>query len=275
MEKVISKDQANRYRPDILVFLIAIPIINAINFHLTYANIAFNSFYIVRFVIDLLQGYAAWWIVRQLILWLDQKVPYFSAPARRISIQVVSTTFLGVFFIASTTEMLSILVKGEFAPLDFYTQDLLIISVWFLVINGYYIGMNFFREWQITVQASNREKSKDFGLTVKTGNKSLLVKFQEISCIRVDGDYIQLVDISNNRYYMDSSLDKIEKILPEMDFFRINRQILLHRQIVRGFKRIENGKLEVQLEIEDNTFPDLTISRTKAPAFRAWFMPKG
>lgn len=274
MGKVNYKDHANRYHPDILVFLIAIPIINAINFHLTYANITFNSFFINRFLIDLVQGYAAWWIVRRLILNLDSKIPYAVDPIKRISIQLFLTTLAGLFFIASTTEILSIIIKGEFAPLDFYTKDLLIIAVWFLVINGYYIGMYFFREWQASIQNPELEKPKETGLNVRTGNKNLLVKFPEIVYVKVDGDYVQLADLSNNKYYLDSSLDKIEKMLPDLDFFRINRQILVHRQLVKGFKRIENGKLEVQLEIEDSSLPDLTISRTKAPTFRAWFMPK-
>ncbi|WP_304517154.1 LytR/AlgR family response regulator transcription factor [Cecembia rubra] len=274
MEKINSKDKEYRYHPDILVFLFAIPIINAINFHLTYANISFNSFFINRFLIDLVQGYLAWWIVRWLILTLDKKIPYSADPIKRISIQLLLTTFAGLFFIASTTEILSILIKGEFAPIDFYTKDLLIIAVWFLVINGYYIGMYFFHEWQASIQNSDQFNPKGTGLNVKTGNKNLLVKFPEIFYIKVDGDYVQLTDFSNNKYYLDSSLDKIEKMLPELDFFRINRQILVHRQLVKGFKRIENGKLEVQLEGEFSSLPDLTISRTKAPAFRTWFMPK-
>ncbi|RPA69440.1 LytTR family transcriptional regulator [Cyclobacteriaceae bacterium YHN15] len=261
------------YHPDVLVFLLAIPLINAFNFYLTYSNIKLNSFFFTRFVIDLLQGYAAWWIVRWMIIQLDEKMPYSENPSKRITTQIFSTTLVGLLFIALTTEILSLLVKNEFAPLDFYTKDLFIISVWFLVINGYYIGMYFFREWQKSISSSKTLDVKPLGILVKKGNKSLLIHFEEILYFVVDGDYVQLMDNSKQRYLMDLSLDKIEKKVSPSDFFRINRQVLIHRQVIKGFRRIENGKLMVELDKEEDPLPDLTISRTKAPSFRAWFLP--
>jgi hypothetical protein len=261
------------YHPDVLVFLLAIPLINAFNFYLTYSNIELNSFFFTRFVIDLLQGYAAWWIVRWMIIQLDEKMPYSENPSKRITTQIFSTSLVGLLFIALTTEILSLLVKNEFAPLDFYTKDLFIISVWFLVINGYYIGMYFFREWQKSISFSKTLDVKPLGIPVKKGNKSLLIHFEEILYFVVDRDYVQLMDNSKQRYLMDLSLDKIEKKVPASDFFRINRQVLIHRQVIKGFKRIENGKLMLELDKDEDPSLDLTISRTKAPSFRAWFLP--
>lgn len=74
-------------------------------------------------------------------------------------------------------------------------------------------------------------------------------------------------------YCLEQSLDKVEKKLPPDLFFRLNRQCILHRQLIAGFRRGENGKLTVLLA--DNPFfpAELPVSRTKAPAFKEWFEP--
>ncbi len=59
------------YHPDIRIFLVAIPLISAFNYYLTYPNIHFNGYLLLTFTIDTLQGYLAWWAVRSIILKLD------------------------------------------------------------------------------------------------------------------------------------------------------------------------------------------------------------
>lgn len=273
MENYRAKVQKNRYYPDILIFLAGIPVISAINFHLTYSNIQFNAFFLGRFLIDTVQGYIAWWLVRILIILFDQKIPYSPQPLKRILVQTISTTFLGLLFIASSTEALSLIIKNEGAPIEFYTTDLLIISIWFQVINGFYIGMYFYKQWEEKMSESKAPNPGSSGIPVKTGNQNLLIRFEEISLLVVDMEYVQLLDLAGRRYLLDSSLDKLEKQVPRDDFFRLNRQVLANRKIIKGFNRIENGKLLVQLNTAFDFSHDLTVSRTKAAAFRAWFLP--
>jgi len=266
--------QKNRYHPDLLIFLVGIPVISAINFHLTYSNIQLNGFYLGRFLIDTVQGYIAWWLVRMLIIFFDQKIPYSPKPLKRILVQTISTTFSGLFFIAISTEVLSMIIKNEWAPIEFYTTDLLIISIWFLVINGFYIGMYFYKHWEEKISESKVSNPDSTGIPVKTGNQNLLIRFEEISLFVVEIEYVQLLDLAGRKYLLDSSLDKMEKKIPCADFFRLNRQVLAHRQVIKGFKRIENGKLLIQLNTAFDFSHDLTVSRTKAASFRAWFLPQ-
>jgi DNA-binding LytR/AlgR family response regulator len=274
MEKNTASVHRNKYHPDILIFLVAIPIISAINFHLTYSNIQLNSFFLGRFLIDTGQGYVAWWLVRMEIIYLDHKIPYSAKPLMRIIIQTILTTFTGLFFIAASTEILSLIIKSERAPTDFYTTDLLIISIWFLVINGFYIGMYFYKHWEEKISESKVSNPDSTGIPVKTGNQNLLIRFEEISLFVVEIEYVQLLDLAGRKYLLDSSLDKMEKKIPCADFFRLNRQVLAHRQVIKGFKRIENGKLLIQLNTAFDFSHDLTVSRTKAASFRAWFLPQ-
>lgn len=275
MASPIQLSRRQFYHPDLWVFLIAIPFISAFNYYLTYSNIQLNSFLLLRFTIDTLQGYVAWLLVRWIIFYLDQKIPYRLHFLRRIIIQLLSTTLVGLVFLALSTELLSILIKGETAPLHFYSKDLVIISIWFFVINGFYIGIFFFRQWESAEAEKQSLKPETEGFPVRTGNQMILVKFSDIALFLVQEDYVQLISFSGKNYLLDLSLDKIEQKLSPLDFFRVNRQYIFSRQVVTGFKRMENGKLLVQLNIPTKSPEELTVSRTKAAAFKGWFLPQG
>lgn len=269
----MEKISANRsfYSPDVWIFLLAIPVISAVNFYLTYSNIQFNSFFAIRYLVDTVQGYAAWLIVREIIFWLDRRLPYQAGIGNRILVQVGLTTLAGLVFIAVSTEILSLIVKNEPAPLDFYTIDLIIIGIWFFVINGVYFGIYFYKS--LVIAGQKRPEIEKKGILVKTGNQSLLVQDSEIAMLIVEDDYVSLISFAGKKYLLDQSLDKLEQTLPTESFFRINRQAILHRQAIKGFSRIENGKLRIQLAFETKSSPELSISRIKAAAFRAWFIP--
>jgi DNA-binding LytR/AlgR family response regulator len=264
----------NPYHPDIALFLILIPIISAINYYLTYSNIRLNAFLALTFTIDTIQGYAAWWAARYFILLFDRKMPFETSPRRRVLVQLAVTSFVGLSVIAILTEIVSVIAKGHTAPLSFYTIDLLIIAIWFIVVNGIYVGLHFYNQWQWSEarrQEENRIKSG--GLMVKQGKLDVRLEFEDLTGLYVDGEYVVACQAGGKKYYLDQSLDRAENLLPSALFFRLNRQFILHRRMVTGFRRSENGKLTAQLATHDIFPPEIPISRTKAPAFKSWFRP--
>lgn len=273
--KTARADTTNPYYPDIQVFLVLIPLINAFNYYLTYSNIQFNGFLALTFTIDTIQGYVAWWGVRSFILYLDKKWSYEHKTALRILFQIVCSTFLGLLIIATLTEVTSLIAKGETAPLHFYTIDLFIISIWFLVINGIYIGLHYYRKWQKSealLREQNRVQSE--GFIIKVGTKNLQFNFDKLLGFYVEDNYITMCTVDGKKYYLDQSLNEIEDKLPEQLFFRLNRQHIVHRQTIAGFRRIKNGKLKALIGYEDLLPSEISVSRTKAPPFKSWFEPK-
>src|SRR4051794_30694143 len=123
-----------RYR-DKKFFLYLIPFINVVNYYLTY-NITFSWKLPVSFAIDTLEGYAAWLVVSRIIIRLDTKIPYDKNPLKRIVIQIMLTIFCGVGAIIILTELVNWIATDHAVPTSFYTKDLLIISIWFFVVNG-------------------------------------------------------------------------------------------------------------------------------------------
>jgi DNA-binding LytR/AlgR family response regulator len=264
---MISDRKIHPYHPDVSIFLFAIPFISAINYYLTYHNIKLNSFLVLTFTIDTLQGYAAWWSVRYFILFLDKRWGY---SRNRIILQFIVTTVIGLTVISILTELVSLIARGKTVPLDFYTVDLVIISIWFFVINGVYIGLYFFNHAKILEAERNRqEQLQRDGLLVRQGKAEVKLSFPDIAGFYVDNEYV-IASASGKKFLLDQSLDTLEKNVPS-DFFRLNRQCLVHRRVVSGFKRIENGKLLVTLAGPDFLPTEVTVSRIKASQFKDWF----
>jgi DNA-binding LytR/AlgR family response regulator len=257
---------------DIRLFLILIPLIAAINYHLTYVNIQLNWRLVITYLIDVQQGYVALFCVRAIILYLDRVYPYRRNAARRILMQAAATTIIGDAVIIIQTLIMHQLFSDKPFPFSFFTMDMVIISIWFLVVNGIYIGLHYYTEWQnAEEQRKNELLLRSEGYVVKYGKKNLAVPFVEIIGFTIEKDYAVLVTSGLKNYYLDESLDAVEKKLPAELFFRLNRQFIVHRQMVTGFDRAENGKINVLLSSADSFPAFISVSRLKAPAFKAWF----
>ena len=262
---------AELYKPDIKIFLVLIPFISAFNYFLTYSNISWNSFTLLTYTIDTLQGYMAWWIVRWEILWLDKKINLLNQPFRRVSLQIVLTTLSGLGWIILSTEAISLLVKGEPAIPEFYTLDVLIIMIWFFVINGIYFGLFFYNT--LKKSATAKAKTSEFeSFPVKSGSKLILIPIDQVLGLRIEDEYVLLHTLDGKKHFLEESLDHWENTLPESEFFRINRKSILPRKVILGFQKLEHGKLLLELNHPADAF-ELGVSRAKAPTFRAWFLP--
>ncbi|GAB3171850.1 LytR/AlgR family response regulator transcription factor [Telluribacter humicola] len=262
---------------DVKLFLVLIPLINSLNFYLTYDTISLSWFYVATFCIDTLEGYAAWGAIRSIIRYLDDALPYTEAPLKRILLQLIGTSLSTVVVLSFLTELVNWLAGGDPIPLGFYTKTMFLFVIWNFVVNGIYIGFFFYDLWQqaeeqrAPVPVVEEPKPDQTGLMVRFGKKDLLLHFEEISGFYVDGEYTVVCNGTGEKYLLDQSLDKVEEQLPRHSFFRINRQYIIHRGMIRGFERADHSKIHVLL-LPSPTLPDsVTASRLKAPAFKEWF----
>jgi len=259
---------------DVKFFLFAIAFISAFNYYLTWNNIKLNWFLALTYTIDTVEGWLAWWAVRSIVIYLDTRMPYERRPLKRILVQLFLTTIAGLLVIISLTELVSLIVRGHTAPLSFYLFDVFIFVIWFIVINGIYIGLHYYHEWKQSEHHRQEEKKiRVNGYTVKQGKQNLLIPFDEISGFYSEDGYSILLNQQNKKFFPDKSLDKIEKELPEEWFFRLNRQYILHRNAITGFKRTTDGKLDVVIRKLENLPETVQVSRTKAIVFKRWFQP--
>ena len=264
--------EAKQRYHDVKFFLIAIAFISAFNYYLTYNDIHLNWFLALTYTIDTVQGWLAWWAVRSIIIYLDRKLPYAERPLKRVLIQVVVTTAVGLTIIILLTEMVSLIARGRTVPLSFYLFDIFIILIWFLVINGIYIGMHYYSEWKQSEMLRREDKKvRAEGFNIKHGNQNLHIPFDDIFGIYAEDRYTVLLTWDNKKYFPGKSLDKIEESLPEELFFRLNRQYIVHRKAMTGFKRTGDGKLDVLVKAFDQFPKAIQVSRTRAVDFKNWF----
>ncbi len=264
--------ESKRHASEIKLFLLLIPLINVFNYYLTYNNISLSWRTLLTFSIDTLEGYAAWAAVHFIILYLDQRMPFHENVLKRLIVQIITTLFIGMFIIIALTVIIHYALTEGPMPVSFFSYDIFIISVWFLVINGIYIAIHFYSEWRISESKRVEEnKIKKGGLNVKSGKQELFLNYGDIAGFNVDGDYIICYSMDGKKFLLDQSMDKLEKFLPTSSFFRLNRQTLIHRQIVSGFEKDVNGKLNILIKSHSSISSPLNVSRTRASSFKTWF----
>lgn len=256
---------------DVLLGVVLIPVINTINYHLTYGHIRWDWFTAATYTIDTVSGYISWWIIRAIVIWLDRAMPYESGFLRRILAQIGLTTLAVLAFTIAATEGINALYWDKPLPLKFYTYNLFIFFIWILVIDGIYVGLYFFDQWQ---RAQNlREKDlqlRQAGYQVRQGRRVLTLPFPSIGAFHTEGGTTYLTTLAGDRFALELPLNKIEALLPTESFFRVNRKYILNRELITGYSREPYGKLHLQLK-GGLRLPELpVISRLTAPAFKAW-----
>ena len=80
---------------------------------------------------------------------------------------------------------------------------------------------------------------------------------------------IYLITTDNEKLVTDySTIDEIEEVVNPQNFFRANRQMIIHVEQVDTYKKHDTGKVEVHLKCDKNIRAD--VSREKANEFVNW-----
>jgi DNA-binding LytR/AlgR family response regulator len=199
-------------------------------------------------------------------------LPYLKGFSKRIFLQILFTNLVAQGFIILATEVINALFNNQPLPIKFYTYNLFIFFIWILVINGIYIGMYFHHQWFATQVLRLQDRQlRAQGLEVQLGNAIRMVPFEDITIIFADGGATTLRDTHGKTYILDRSLNKLIYVMPEEDFFRLNRKYIAHRKSIVGYTKGVNGKLVVGLRHDLKLPEDITVSRTTAPAFKQWY----
>lgn len=113
-------------------------------------------------------------------------------------------------------------------------------------------------------------------LKVKQSGKITLVKHSEIAYIYSENKIVYIVKTDGSLIVTDFTLNEIENKINEQNFFRTNRQTIIHPRSIEQIKSIENGKLTVLLKpvISNKESLQINISRYKKQAFMNWFQNK-
>lgn len=84
-----------------------------------------------------------------------------------------------------------------------------------------------------------------------------------------DKRYLFIHTLKGQKFMFDSSLELLEERLNPATFFRINRQMIVHRNIIQQVKQLERGRYLLITSVPSEE--ELIVSIGRAKAFRKWF----
>ena len=86
---------------------------------------------------------------------------------------------------------------------------------------------------------------------------------EKVSAVTYDGTY----------YIIDRTLESLQSTLPEVEFFRANRQFIVARKAVKDITVWFGSRLSLNLSVE---LPEkIIISKARVPEFKHWLMSVG
>lgn len=121
---------------------------------------------------------------------------------------------------------------------------------------------------KLTKLLSQREKEYKKRFMVKIGNVIRSVNVQEIAYIFSHERINYLVKYNGKKFPIDNTLDEVEEMLDPEDFFRANRQFIIHIDSIAEIHPYFKGR--VKLNLEPTQEGDLIISAEKSRSFKDW-----
>ena len=106
-------------------------------------------------------------------------------------------------------------------------------------------------------------------ILVQKGIETLALKLEDVVLFYTQNRVVFVLDKEDHRYIYNKSLSELEEELDPHEFFRVNRQYILHIDAIKSFKPYERGKLQIRLNVENNSHM-IVVSQHTAPAFKKW-----
>ncbi len=103
---------------------------------------------------------------------------------------------------------------------------------------------------------------------VKKGDKLLSIESSDIAYFQTRNGVVSLVTQAGRKHLIDYTLDELGQQLDPDDFFRANRQYLIHFSLIKEVHRYHKGKLLVEGKLE--TDEPILISEEKSSLFKRW-----
>ena len=116
------------------------------------------------------------------------------------------------------------------------------------------------------MEQSNQAKNSA-SILVYQGEKIIPVSFNNIALIYLKNGMVKLHTFDNQEFTVSETLEELDK-LNDSNFFRANRQYLVHHKAIKDAAKYFNRRLVLHLHISFDE--KIIISKEKAPVFLDW-----
>jgi DNA-binding LytR/AlgR family response regulator len=124
------------------------------------------------------------------------------------------------------------------------------------------------RREDIAEMARSRDEQKVFLIPVR--DKIIPLRREQVTFFYTTDEKVTASDYEGNSYPMDRSLEKLQKILSDNDFFRANRQFIVARDAIADINVWFGNRLSLNMKVK--TPERIVISKDRVPEFKRWFM---
>ncbi len=121
--------------------------------------------------------------------------------------------------------------------------------------------------YEVLLQALKPNRKKEHFL-VYSGDSMKLIPTKDIALFHKEDRQIVLLALDGSSYRMSGTLDEIQAQVDDYDFYRANRQFLIHKSSIEKIDLYFNQKLIVQTK--PNRELRIIISKEKASDFKMW-----
>ncbi|AEW00327.1 hypothetical protein A4D02_23655 [Niastella koreensis] len=105
---------------------------------------------------------------------------------------------------------------------------------------------------------------------VTVGKQVKLVKGEEVAYFFSEQKIVYLITFAGNKYRTGFTLERLEQLLDPANFFRINRQFIIHLSAI--VKMIPASKSRLQVVLQPNTTYNTTTSSGRTDPFYNWLL---
>lgn len=103
---------------------------------------------------------------------------------------------------------------------------------------------------------------------VKKGEQLIPISDEQIAYFYTENELVYLFTPENKKYVIDYTLEQLDSLLDPSQFFRINRQFILHLNAIQEIHTYFNSRFKLRIA---PTPPDeVIVSKGKAKGFKEW-----
>ncbi|MEM1325525.1 MAG: LytTR family DNA-binding domain-containing protein [Bacteroidota bacterium] len=215
------------------------------------------------------------WLLKQWIKCLDQRLPYRPHFAKRILLQL-SISIVGLMALIESLTFLYVKVwmKGDYWD-NHWNTDIIFSVALIMLINLIYVCLYLIYEEKSTSVTETAPNITAASLSpqqinVQLGSTKFSLFPDEIALIVSTNRLVKVITLEKKSYWSNKSLRQLTDQLDPHQFYRANRQILIHRQLIKGYRKLPNRKLLLILTSPTLFEEDIFISKEKASTFQNW-----
>ncbi|PHN08015.1 DNA-binding response regulator [Flavilitoribacter nigricans DSM 23189 = NBRC 102662] len=125
-------------------------------------------------------------------------------------------------------------------------------------------------DYHALIRAMQREQ-QSYRFLVRIGQRIRLVDVQDAAYFFTENKVTFVVTWDGTRLPLDVTMEKLEEILNERFFFRVNRQYIIHFRAIREMYAYSKSRVKLDL-MPSFSNEDIIVSTERSPHFKRWLV---